>query len=421
MSCRATLPDSRELARRIDREVALSGAIPVLTLRNAGDEAPAVSIATHLQSAMLWLGPASPALVTLAPPRRVVRVELPVADAMRTRTALLARWRRWASPAKDDDADMIARVGTCLVAVSSRTGGTRRNRGPARRHRAVATALTPCGAPRAKRHAADSTRWRSASSRRASFDGSRVAGAADHRAARHRAAAAPPRARVSRMGLRRHARSRAGSDRAVRRRVAARARRWPPRRSPTSSSSTSIASISRRVVSKYIGETEKNLQARVRRGRGERSGAAVRRGRCAVRQAQRGERQPRPLRQHRGRLSAAADRGVSRPGDPDHEHEERARSRLPAPASASSCSSRFPTRAARAEIWRRQFSPLAPIATLDYDALARLTLAGGHIRSVAVNAAFRAADGEGVIDHRLLADAARAELLKLDRSTQELA
>ena len=39
---------------------------------------------------------------------------------------------------------------------------------------------------------------------------------------------------------------------------------------------------------------------------------AVRRGRRAVRQAQRGEGQPRPLRQYRGQLSAAADGGLSR-------------------------------------------------------------------------------------------------------------
>lgn len=81
----------------------------------------------------------------------------------------------------------------------------------------------------------------------------------------------------------------------------------------------------------------------------------------------------------------------------------------------------FPDARARAEIWKRQFSASAPIAALDYDSLGKLSLAGGHIRSIAVNAAFRAADDGGVIDHRLLTDAARAELIKLDRSTQELA
>ena len=56
--------------------------------------------------------------------------------------------------------------------------------------------------------------------------------------------------------------------------------------------------------------------AAVRRRRGRRRDPALRRGRRAVRQAQRGQGQPRPLRQHRGQLSAAAHGGVSRAGDP---------------------------------------------------------------------------------------------------------
>ena len=49
---------------------------------------------------------------------------------------------------------------------------------------------------------------------------------------------------------------------------------------------------------------------------------AVRRSRRAVRQAQRSQGQPRPLRQHRGQLSAAAHGSLSRAGDPHHQHEE---------------------------------------------------------------------------------------------------
>ena len=44
------------------------------------------------------------------------------------------------------------------------------------------------------------------------------------------------------------------------------------------------------VVSKYIGETEKNLERDLRRGRAVRRGAALRRGGRAVRQALRGAR-----------------------------------------------------------------------------------------------------------------------------------
>ena len=72
------------------------------------------------------------------------------------------------------------------------------------------------------------------------------------------------------------------------------------------------------VVSKYIGETEKNL-ARVFDA-AEASGCRppLRRSGCALRQAHRGARQPRPLRQHRGQLPAPAHGVVSGPGHPHH-------------------------------------------------------------------------------------------------------
>src|SRR5262249_55953213 len=82
-------------------------AIPMLSLRNSADEAPAVALTTHLQSALLWLGSPSTALATLPGARRLLRIELPVADATRTRTALVARWRRPAS-ASTQGSDMIA-------------------------------------------------------------------------------------------------------------------------------------------------------------------------------------------------------------------------------------------------------------------------------------------------------------------------
>ena len=85
------------------------------------------------------------------------------------------------------------------------------------------------------------------------------------------------------------------------------------------------------VVSKYIGETEQQPPARVRRGRGGRGAADVRRGRRAVRQAQRGQGQPRPLRQYRGQLPAGADGGLPRGGDPGHQPAARAGRRVPAP------------------------------------------------------------------------------------------
>ena len=82
----------------------------------------------------------------------------------------------------------------------------------------------------------------------------------------------------------------------------------------------------------------------LRRRRGQRRRPALRRGRRALRQAQRGQGQPRPLRQHRGQLPAAAHGGLPRPGHPDHQHEERARHAPSCAACASSSTSPSPTR-----------------------------------------------------------------------------
>ena len=56
-----------------------------------------------------------------------------------------------------------------------------------------------------------------------------------------------------------------------------------------------------------------------------------------------------------------------------------------------------------------------PRATLDFDALARLDIAGGNIAVIAINAAFLAAADGAPLDMRHIARAARAEYRKLDR------
>ncbi|HEX4962812.1 MAG TPA: ATP-binding protein [Thermoanaerobaculia bacterium] len=55
----------------------------------------------------------------------------------------------------------------------------------------------------------------------------------------------------------------------------------------------------------------------------------------------------------------------------------------------------FPDAALREEIWRRVFPPETPLAGLDYPLLARLGVAGGNIRNIALSAAFLAADADG--------------------------
>ncbi len=77
----------------------------------------------------------------------------------------------------------------------------------------------------------------------------------------------------------------------------------------------------------------------------------------------------------------------------------------------------FPDEAAREALWRRQFPPRAPLASdVDWRALARLHLTGGHIRGVALNGAFRAAADDTAIGQHHLIEAARAEYQKLERS-----
>jgi SpoVK/Ycf46/Vps4 family AAA+-type ATPase len=75
----------------------------------------------------------------------------------------------------------------------------------------------------------------------------------------------------------------------------------------------------------------------------------------------------------------------------------------------------FPDEHDRAEIWRRAFPAATPTAGLDVPRLARLNVAGGNIRNIAMGAAFLAADvGEPVgMSHVLRA--ARAEYAKLER------
>jgi SpoVK/Ycf46/Vps4 family AAA+-type ATPase len=76
----------------------------------------------------------------------------------------------------------------------------------------------------------------------------------------------------------------------------------------------------------------------------------------------------------------------------------------------------FPDAAARADIWRRIFPPQVPTSGLAVDRLARLAVAGGTIRNIALSAAFLAAeDGTPVGMEHLLA-ATRTEYLKLGKA-----
>lgn len=75
----------------------------------------------------------------------------------------------------------------------------------------------------------------------------------------------------------------------------------------------------------------------------------------------------------------------------------------------------FPDFPQRLEIWRRIFPTGAPTEGLDIQKLARLNAAGGNIRNIALNAAFLAADAGEPIRMAHLLRAARSEYAKLER------
>lgn len=77
----------------------------------------------------------------------------------------------------------------------------------------------------------------------------------------------------------------------------------------------------------------------------------------------------------------------------------------------------FPDTELRARIWSHIFPDETPTRELDFNKLARLNVTGGNIRNIAINAAFLAADlGEPVTMTHLLRTA-RSECLKIEKQT----
>jgi hypothetical protein len=75
----------------------------------------------------------------------------------------------------------------------------------------------------------------------------------------------------------------------------------------------------------------------------------------------------------------------------------------------------FPDLAARTLIWQRAFPAATPTDGLRYDRLARLSVAGGNIHTIALNAAFAAAESGGPVTMARVLAAARSEYAKLER------
>jgi ATPase family associated with various cellular activities (AAA) len=79
----------------------------------------------------------------------------------------------------------------------------------------------------------------------------------------------------------------------------------------------------------------------------------------------------------------------------------------------------FPDAAQRAEIWRRIFPAATPTEGLDIAKLARLNVPGGNIRNIALHAAFLAADAGEPVRMAHLLQAAHGEYSKLEKPLTE--
>ena len=82
----------------------------------------------------------------------------------------------------------------------------------------------------------------------------------------------------------------------------------------------------------------------------------------------------------------------------------------------------FPGAAERTRIWQKALPPEVPRQALDYERLARFNLSGGNIHSIALNAAFAAAqrqDMEKTVTMPLLLSATRSEMRKLEKQVNE--
>jgi hypothetical protein len=79
----------------------------------------------------------------------------------------------------------------------------------------------------------------------------------------------------------------------------------------------------------------------------------------------------------------------------------------------------FPGVADRRRMWRKAFPAQTPLENLDYDRLARINLTGGSVHNAAINAAFLAAQAGTRVTMAMALRAIRGELIKMDRPVNE--
>jgi SpoVK/Ycf46/Vps4 family AAA+-type ATPase len=79
----------------------------------------------------------------------------------------------------------------------------------------------------------------------------------------------------------------------------------------------------------------------------------------------------------------------------------------------------FPDADSRRNIWQKVFPHQVPVERLDYGSLSRLELAGGNIKNIALNAAFLAASEGGPLGMIHIMRAAHQEYAKIDKMVTE--
>jgi hypothetical protein len=79
----------------------------------------------------------------------------------------------------------------------------------------------------------------------------------------------------------------------------------------------------------------------------------------------------------------------------------------------------LPDTAEREAIWRRMFPAAAPLDGIDFARLAQLQVPGGNIRNIAVLAMFLAAENSSAVTMPLVREAARMEYVKIERTLRD--
>jgi hypothetical protein len=404
-------PDGlRLLALHLDREVGLTGALPLLAVESANADV-ALGLVARMRARLIWVGASVPGLAALPGSRRLLRFDIDAPDPTYVRDALVRRWRHVAPLTFREDPATLAAFDRAArqfrLGPSSLDGVVEQVSLAEEPAHAVWPAARSAGrggldllAQRVETRAELSDVVLPAGQQAMIRD---IAAQLDQRERVYRDwgfAGKTPRGQ----GLVALFTGESGTGKTLAAEAIANAVALDLYR-------IDLATM----VSKYIGETEKNLKRLF--DAAEASGAVLLFDEADALFGKRSE--VKDSHDRYANIEVAyllqrieAYRGLAilttnLKGSIDRAFQRRIRFVVPFP---------FPDPAAREAIWRRQFPAQAPIGAIDFPALARMPLSGGNIRSIALNAAFRAASGAGQIDQTTVIAAAHDEFAKLERN-----